>query len=96
MDFDVTTIVIGGVGLSYLLPRLIEFLKVLGLKGKPAIWGVAFGLGISFAGVASAISQGLVPVAALPWVNVAVMGLVGGVATCAAIGDYTLTHPDPE
>lgn len=93
MDFDVTTIAIGGVALVYLLPRLIEFVKVLGLKGKPQIWGAAFGLGILFAGVAAAIEEGLIPPVAMPWVNVVVMALVGGVAACAAIGDYELSHP---
>ena len=97
MDLDITKIVIGGVGLTYLLPRLIEFFKVLGLKGQAAIWGLVFGLGVSFAGIASAIEQGLIPSSALPWINVAIWALVGGVATCAAIGDYTLGHPkEPE
>jgi len=90
--FEYEKIAIGGVALVWLLPRLVEFLKVLGLQGKARIWAVVFALGGGLAGLAATINQGLFPQAALPWVNVAMWVLGGGAAACAAIGDYHLTN----
>lgn len=93
MDFDFTQLAIGGVALVYLIPRLVEFLKVaVHLEGKGRIWIVAFALGFVLAGLAAAISEGLVPAAALPWIRVVAVALGGAVAACAAIGDYELNH----
>ena len=92
-DFDFSQLAIGGVALVYLIPRLIEFIKkTTGLHGKARIWLISGGLGFGFAAFAAAVNQGLVPEAALPWVNVAMVGLGGLVAACAAIGDYELNH----
>lgn len=92
--FDFTSLAIGGVALVYLIPRLVEFIKVVsGLSGQARVWALAGGLGFVLAAGAGAIDQGLVPAAALPWVNVVAIGLGGVVAACAAIGDYELNHP---
>ena len=94
-EFDFQTIAIGGVALVYLIPRLVEFIKVVsGLSGQARVWALAGGLGFVLAATAAAIEQQLIPTAALPWVNVVVMGLGGLVAACAAIGDYELSHKD--
>ena len=94
-DFDFTQVAIGGVALVYLLPRLIEFIKtVFGLSGKARVWTLAGALGFFFAGAAAAISEGLVPDVAMPWINVVMMALGGLVAACAAIGDYELKRKE--
>lgn len=94
-QFDFQQIAIGGVALVYLIPRLVEFIKVVtGLHGQAKLWALAGGLGFVLAALAAAIDQALIPAGALPWVNVALVGLGGVVAACAAIGDYELNHPD--
>ena len=91
--FDFAAITVGGVGLVWLLPRLVEFLKVAtGLSGKRPIWIVAGALGAVGAGLAGALSQGLIPASAIPWINVAMWALGGLVAACAAVGEYELSH----
>ena len=93
--FDFAAIAIGGVSLTWLLPRLIEFLKVAtGLSGQRPIWIVAGALGFVGAGLAGALSQGLIPATAMPWINVAMWALGGLVAACAAVGEYELNHKD--
>ena len=90
--FDFQELAIGGVALVFLIPRLVEFIKVVsGLSGQARVWMLAGGLGFVLAALAGAIDQGLVPAAALPWVNVGMLGLAGIVCACAAIGDYELT-----
>lgn len=89
--FDFQNIAIGGVALVYLLPRLVEFVKVVfKLKGQGRIWALAGGLGFGLAALAASIDQGLIPEVALPWVSVVMVGLGGLVAACAAIGDYEI------
>ena len=90
-SFDFQELAIGGVALVFLIPRLVEFIKVVsGLSGQARVWALAGGLGFVLAALTSAINQGLVPAVALPWVNVFVLGLAGIVCACAAIGDYEL------
>ena len=94
-SFDFTSLAIGGVALVYLIPRLVEFIKVVsGLSGQARVWLLAGGLGFVLAAGVAAIDQGLVPAAAVPWVNVVATGLGGLVAACAAIGDYELNHSE--
>ena len=94
-EFDFTALIIGGVGLAYLIPRLVQFVKVVtGLRGQGRIWALAGGLGFVLAALAAAIDQGLVPAVALPWVNVVAVGLGGMVAAAAGVGEYELNHPD--
>jgi len=95
MEFDFIAITIGGVGLVWLLPRLVEFIKVAtGLTGQRPIWIVAGCLGAGFAGLAGAMGEGLISVGALPWIKVGMMALGGLVAACAAVGEYELSHKD--
>lgn len=97
MDFEFANIAIGGVALVYLIPRLVEFLKTAaGLSGTRNIWIVAGALGFVLAAGAAALSKGLVPGPALPWIEVGAVGLGGLVAACAAVGDYELSHKQTE
>lgn len=90
-QFDFAQLAIGGVALVWLIPRVVEFLKTaLGLSGTRNIWIVVFGLGLSFSGLAAAISEGLVPEVAMPYIRVGMIALGGAVATCGAIGEYEL------
>ena len=92
-QFDFAQLAIGGVALVWLIPRVVQFLKTaLGLSGTRNIWIVVFALGLSFSGLAAAISEGLVPDAAMPYVRVGMIALGGAVAACGAIGDYELNH----
>ena len=91
-SFDFAGLAIGGVALVWLIPRLVEFAKVLGLSGKPQIWALAFVLGVGFAAVAAAMNEGLLPAEAMPWARVVALALGGGVAACGAIGDYELNR----
>ena len=94
-SFDFQELAIGGVALVFLIPRLVEFIKVItGLQGQARIWALAGGLGFVMAALAAAIDQGLVPAVALPWVNVAMVGCGGLVAAAAAVGDYELNRTD--
>jgi len=71
---------IGGVSLLALVPGIVEFCKsALGVKDRAAEC-LTVGLGCGFIGLAQAISAGLVPDAAMPWITVAVVGLGGGLA----------------
>lgn len=81
MDFA-----IGGIAVAALIVGIVEAAKEFGVSGK-ASQALALGLGIFFVGLAQAIGQGLVPEAWLPWVEVAVTALAGGLA---AMGYYDL------
>ena len=77
----------GGVSLIPLIIGLVQFAKKLGLKDQGCIIA-AFGLGVGFVGIGSAVSQVLVPTSALPWVNTAFGALAGGVVAMASVGLY--------
>jgi len=77
----------GGVSLIPLIIGLVQFSKKLGLKDQGCII-MAFCLGIGFVGVGSAVSQGLIPASAIPWVNTAIGALAGGVVAMASVGLY--------
>ena len=97
MSFNFPELLIGGVALAWLLPRLVEFCKeAFGLQGKRNIWIVAGTLGFLFAAVAAARDEGLIPAIALPWIRVVVMGLGGLVAACGAVGEYLLSKQKTE
>ena len=71
---------IGGVSLLALVPGIVEFCKsALGIKDRAAE-ALTVGLGCGFIGLAQAIALELVPVVALPWITVGVVGLGGGLA----------------
>lgn len=88
--FDFAQLAIGGVALTWLIPRLVEFFKQLGLSGTRNIWIVVFLLGFFFSGLAATISEGLFPEAALPYIRVGMVALGGAVAACGAIGEFQL------
>ncbi|HUW09109.1 MAG TPA: hypothetical protein VM537_05230 [Anaerolineae bacterium] len=91
LGFDLGSVAIGGVLLIPLIIGLVEFLKGQGLEGKRRLQLAAFLLGLPGLGVAGAIEEGLIPIAALPWIRVVIWALAGGVAACAAMGLYDLT-----
>ncbi len=70
---------IAGVSLLLLIPGIVECAKGFGVQGKASL-GLSVGLGVFFFGLAQAIGGGLVPATWLPWVEVAVYGLAGGLA----------------
>lgn len=64
-----------------LIPGLVETAKQFEFFAKgnrPRI--LSLGLGLFFVGGAEAVSQGLIPEVALPWIRVVVMGLAGALA----------------
>ena len=90
-QFDFAQLAIGGVALVWLIPRVVQFLKTaFHLSGTRDIWIVVFGLGLFFSGLAAAISEGLIPEAAMPYIRVGMIALGGAVAACGAIGEYEL------
>lgn len=85
MDFS--TMEIGGVAIPALVLGWVAAAKELGLKGK-RLTMLAIGLSTLCAGLWQALMQGLIPLAAVPWITVIVTGLGGGVALT---GWYDLT-----
>ena len=79
---------IAGISLLLLIPGVVECAKAFGVKGKASL-GLSVGLGVFFFGLAQAIGGGLIPAAWLPWVEVAVYGLAGGLAVS---GYYDLAN----
>lgn len=77
----------GGIAIIPLIIGLVQFAKKLGLKDQGCIIA-AFALGIAFVGTGSAVSQGLIPTSALPWVNTGFGALAGGVVAMASVGLY--------
>ena len=89
-EFEFTNLAIGGVALVWLLPRLVQCFKVWGLQGTKNIYLVTFLLGGGLAGLTGAIALELVPAIAMPWIQVGVYVVAGGVAAVGAIGEYEL------
>ena len=81
----------GGVSLIPLIIGLVQFAKKLGLKDRGCIIA-AFALGIGFVGTSSAVSQGLIPTSAVPWVNTFFGALAGGVVAMASVGLYDVAQ----
>jgi hypothetical protein len=77
---------IAGVSIALLIVGIVEAAKEFGVTGK---WSraLALALGVLFVGLAQAISGGLIPAGALPWVELIVTALAGGLA---AMGYYDL------
>ena len=89
MGFDFQALAIGGVLIIPLVLGLVEFSKRLGVSGN---WSTieAFALAAAFGMVAHAIETGMMPHAAIPWVQMVVVGLGAGIAGLAATGIYDL------
>lgn len=86
MDFG--SFIIGGIPVIVLVIGIVEACKNFGVTGK---WSqvLALALGAFFVGLAQAINAGLIPSAALPWIEVVVIGIGGGLA---ATGLYDLSR----
>jgi len=88
---DVGKVAVGGVDLILVVIGLMEFAKKLGLAGKPLVISAFCGM-LVFGAVAGAISQGLVPEVALPWIQVVVYALGVAVNGAAAMGLYDVAQ----
>ena len=75
---------IGGVGVAALIFGVVEAAKEFGVKGRGS-QVLALFLGVFFVGLARAGSLGLIPAHVLPWIELAVYALSGGLA---AMGYY--------
>lgn len=84
---DFSQIAIGGVGMIVLIVGWVEAAKKLGLSGNwPLILSLI--LGTLLGGLWKAMQMQLIPAAAIPWIEVGVFGLGGGLA---ASGLYDLS-----
>ncbi len=79
MDFS-----IAGISIALLIVGIVEAAKQFGVKGKGSM-ALAMGLGVFFVGLAQALTQSLIPLAAVVWIKLAVTALAGGLA---AMGYY--------
>ena len=79
MDFA-----IAGISVAALILGIVEAAKEFGVQGN-ASRALALGLGVFFVGLAQAISEGLIPAEALPYVELVVTAVAGGLA---AMGYY--------
>lgn len=77
MDFETATI--GGVTLFLLILGLVEAAKQFGITGKGSLV-LSIVLGAFFLGLFKALEAQLVPAVAIPWIEVVVYGLGGGLA----------------
>lgn len=72
-------VTIAGISLLLLIPGIVEAAKEFGIGGKASL-ALSLGLGVLFFGLAQAIGGGLIPAPYLPWIDVVVYGLGGGLA----------------
>lgn len=89
-QFDFASLAIGGVALAWLINRIVEALKLLGLSGTRNIVIVVLCVGFFLSGVAASISEGLIPEAGLPYIRVIVIAVAGAVAAVGAIGEHEI------
>ena len=81
MDFA-----IGGITVALLIVGIVEAAKGFGVEGK-ASQALAGFLGFFFVGLAQAISQEMVPAIWVPWIELVVVAIAGGLS---AMGYYDL------
>lgn len=79
MDFA-----IGGIGVAVLILGIVEAAKEFGISGKGSRL-LALALGVFFVGLAQAIGLNLIAEHILPWIELVVIALAGGLA---AMGYY--------
>jgi len=77
---------IGGVVVALLIVGIVEAAKEFGVSGNGSRI-LALCLGVFFAGLSQALTQGLVPEVAVIWIEIAVKAIAGGLA---AMGYYDL------
>jgi len=75
--FDLS--ILGEYALLVLIPGIVETAKKFGLQGNWCL-GLSLVLGAVFLSLSQGLAQGLVPEAALPWINVVVVGIGGALA----------------
>lgn len=70
---------LGGISVIVLVFGIVETAKKFGLSGT---WCqiLAIVLGALLVGASQAITQGLIPANAIPWINIVVIGAGGGLA----------------
>ncbi len=89
---DFGQLAIGGVNLILLVLGWVEAAKRLGISGQGSFI-MALVCGVAFGGLWQAMTTGLVPEVALPWIRVVIVGLGGGIAATGLydIGKRVLT-----
>jgi len=92
LGFDFQSLAIGGVALIPLVLGLVEFSKKLGVQGNWCVFE-SFVLAAVFGMLAYAIDAELIPLAAVPWISMVVVGLGCGVFGLAATGIFDLVKP---
>ena len=75
---------IGGIAVAALIFGIVEAAKEFGVSGNGSRI-LALGLGVFFVGLAQAVSQEMIPGDWLPYIEVGVVALAGGLA---AMGYY--------
>ena len=90
--FDYQSLAVGGVAVIPLVLGLVQFSKKLGVKGN---WCIveAFVLAMLFGMVAFAVEAQLIPIGAVPWVTMVMVGLGCGVFGLATTGLFDLVKP---
>lgn len=75
---------VAGVSIAVLIFGIVEAAKEFGVTGK---WSqvLALFLGMFFVGLSQAIGAGMIPATVLPWVELVVTAIAGGLA---AMGYY--------
>ena len=77
---------IAGVAIIPMVLGLVEFAKKLGVNGNSSLV-LSIVLGFLFSGVVYAVQSGIIPDAAVPYINLVVVALSGGLG---AAGLYDL------
>jgi len=77
---------IAGVAIIPMVLGLVEFAKKLGINGNASLI-LSIVLGFIFSGVVYAVQSGIVPAGAVPYINLVVVALSGGLG---AAGLYDL------
>lgn len=70
---------IGGISVIVLVIGIVEAAKKWGVSGR-GCQVMAMTLGAVLIGLSQALTQGLIPETAIPWINIVVLGLGGGLA----------------
>ena len=77
LEFDVSAL--AEFAILVLIPGIVETAKKLGIKDQGSLI-LSLVLGFLFVGLAQAITEGLIPQVAVPWINVVVVGLGGALS----------------
>jgi hypothetical protein len=87
---DLSQYAIGGVSILFIIFGIVEAAKRYGVRGK-ASETLAYCLGAFFVSLVVAISKGMIPEVALPWIELVVVAIGGGLTIgLTATGLYDL------